>query len=67
MVASDLYVVDERAVADAILARTAVRQAVAVAELRAEQRVRRIRSFRRTREARSFRLTHGPLSAGRHG
>jgi hypothetical protein len=67
MVASDLYVVDERAVADAILARAAVRQAVAVSELRAEQRLRRIKSFRRTREARSFRLSHGSVAAGRRG
>ena len=67
MVAGSMYVVDERAVADAILARAAVRQAVAVAELRAEQRVRRIRSFRRTREARSFRLSHDAVTAGRRG
>ena len=67
MVDGSLYVVDDRAVADAILARAAVRQAVAVAELRAEQRVRRIRSFRRTQEARSFRLTHGPVAASRRG
>ena len=67
MVEGSLYVVDERAVAEAIVARAAVRQAVAVTELRAEQRMRRIRSFRRTREARSFRLTYGSLAAGRRG
>jgi hypothetical protein len=66
MVADSLYVVDERAVSDAILARARVRQVVAAPELRGERRQRPIRSFRRTRNARSFRLTSGPLGAATH-
>jgi hypothetical protein len=61
MVDSSLYVVDERAVANAILARAVVNQAVAAPELRNGRPDRQVRSFRRTRNARSFRLTSGPL------
>jgi hypothetical protein len=58
MVAESLYVVDERAVADAILTRAQLRQAVAAPELRGGVRRRspRVRSFRRSRAVRSFRL-----------
>jgi hypothetical protein len=63
MVRDSLYVVDERAVADAIFARAIVRRAVAAPELRSEQRERPVRSFRRTRDARSFRLTSGATVA----
>ncbi len=47
--------------ANAILARAAVNQAVAAPELRGGRPDRQVRSFRRTRNARSFRLTSGPL------
>jgi hypothetical protein len=63
MVAESLYVVDERAVADAIRARARLREAVAVPELRALGRPPRVRSFRRTRSARSFRLCGHPAGA----
>jgi hypothetical protein len=65
MVRDSLYVVDERAVADAIFARALVRHAVAAPELRSERRDPPVRSFRRTRDARSFRLTGG-AAAGHH-
>jgi hypothetical protein len=45
-------VVDERAVADAIVARAMVRQAGAEPPFRGGQRERQIRSFRRDPEAR---------------
>jgi hypothetical protein len=66
MVANSLYVVDERAVADAVLARAAVRRSVATAELRGQRR-RPIRSFRRARQVRSFRLTGGAVTAAHRG
>jgi hypothetical protein len=62
LVAESLYVVDEQSVADAIVARTRVRQTVAAPELRGVGRPRRLRSFRRTRSARSFRLTSHPAA-----
>jgi hypothetical protein len=62
MVAESLYVVDERAVADAILARARVREAVAAPSLRGTRRPSPVRSFRRTRSARSFRLTSHPAA-----
>ena len=62
MVRDSLYVVDEPAVADAIVARALVRHAVAAAELRSARREPPVRSFRRTRDARSFRLTGGPVT-----
>jgi hypothetical protein len=61
-----LYVVDERAVAKAIVARACVRETVADPVFRSERRPSMVRSFRRTHSARSFRLTNGPLAAGRH-
>jgi len=62
LVDDSLYVVDERAVAAAILARAAVRESVAAPEFRAEQGSRPVRSFRRARGAPSFRLTHGAMA-----
>jgi hypothetical protein len=66
MVASSLYVVDEQAVANAILARAAVHRAIAEPELRSSRSDRVVRSFRRTRNARSFRLMHGPAGVVHH-
>lgn len=66
MVASSLYVVDEQAVADAVLARAAVHRAIAEPELRSSRSHRIVRSFRRTRNARSFRLTHAPAGVAHH-
>jgi hypothetical protein len=66
MVADSLYVVDERALADAVLARARLRQIVAAPELRSDRRERPVRSFRRTRNARSFRLTGGAAGAAAH-
>ncbi len=66
MVASSLYAVDERAVANAIVARALVHRTVAAAEFRAERHEPPVRSFRRTRDARSFRLTAGPAATRHH-
>ncbi|HYF24725.1 MAG TPA: hypothetical protein VD931_03205 [Baekduia sp.] len=51
-----LYPVDEAAVAEAILARAAVRRAVPEVDLRASERREAVRSFRPDARARSFRL-----------
>jgi hypothetical protein len=51
-----MYVVDERAVADAIFARASVRVSVARASFRSEPAPPMVRSFRRDPHARSFRL-----------
>lgn len=51
-----MYVVDERAVADAILLRARVRVTLGEQAFRSEHRGPQIRSFRRDRDARSFRL-----------
>jgi hypothetical protein len=66
MVDESLYVVDEMAVANAVIARAMVRQAVAAPELRGERREVPIRSFRRTRSVRSFRITTGAPDVGHH-
>ena len=58
LVRESLYVVDERAVADAILARINARLLVPDLELRAGGRGAPVRSFRRDPAARSFRLSH---------
>jgi len=52
-----MYVVDERAVADAIVLRARVRATVGEQWFRSEHRGPEIRSFRRDRSARSFRLS----------
>ncbi len=56
LIADGMYVVDEAAVADAILARASVRATVANASFRTEVRPPQVRSFRRDDHARSFRL-----------
>jgi hypothetical protein len=55
MVLDSQYVVDERLVAAAILARTSTRSLVSEAEFRNDRRGPQVRSFRPTRQARSFR------------
>ncbi len=60
LIADSLYVVDARTVADAVLARAALRTAVAEASFRSEFRGPTARSFRRDPLARSFRLSHTP-------
>ena len=56
LVNGSLYVVDERAVALALVARAMTKDTVAQQEFRSEQRWAPVRSFRRERGARSFRL-----------
>lgn len=66
LISDDLYVVDPRAVADAILARAQVRSTVAGVAFRSELTAPVVRSFRRAPGARSFRLQRSvPLQ--RHG
>ena len=52
--------VDERAVADAIMLRSMARLVIPEQPFRSAAREPRIRSFRREREARSFRLCTTP-------
>jgi hypothetical protein len=56
LIGQSLYVVDERTVADAIVARAMVRRAVPEAAFRSGERGPQVRSFRRDQGARSFRL-----------
>lgn len=56
LINDDLYAVDERRVAEAIVARVALRGNVAEPELRNESRHPGVRSFRFDPRARSFRL-----------
>jgi hypothetical protein len=56
LIRESLYVVDERVVADAIVARTAVRAAVADSSFRSETAGMQDRSIRRDLGARPFRL-----------
>jgi hypothetical protein len=60
VVGESLYVVDELAVADAIMLRAKLRLVVADQSFRSATREPRPRSFRRDRDARSFRLTGSP-------
>jgi hypothetical protein len=53
-------VVDERAVADAIMLRAMARVVIPEQPFRSSTREPRIRSFRREREAKSFRLCTTP-------
>jgi hypothetical protein len=55
-----LYVVDEQAAADAIIARAMVRLTVAEPAFRSEHQGPPARSFRRDSGARSFRLSAAP-------
>jgi hypothetical protein len=61
LIAESLYHVDERAVAEAILARAVVRQTMPEVSFRSEHRGPLVRSFRRERDARSFRLAGSRL------
>ena len=60
LVRESLYVVDNVAVADAIVLRAMLRRTVPEPSSRSERRNSQARSFRRDRDARSFRLSHGP-------
>lgn len=55
-----LYVVDERAIAEAILLRAGVRQLIGEHSFRSDLRGPQVRSFRRDPRARSFRLASNP-------
>jgi hypothetical protein len=59
LIRDSLYVVDERAVAGAIVARAVTRQLVAEPTFRSDGRGPQARSFRRDPRARSFRLSNG--------
>jgi hypothetical protein len=65
-VRTSLYVVDEDAIAGAIIARAMVKQAVAEQSFRSEQRAMAVRSFRRDRSVRSFRLSAATALSGHH-
>jgi hypothetical protein len=56
LVSSSLYVVDEFAVAEAVILRAKTKQMIAEQSFRSECRLMPPRSFRRDRDARSFRL-----------
>ena len=56
VIRESMYVVDERAVADAIMLRAMARVMIAEPSFRSELRGPVGRSFRRDRDARSFRL-----------
>lgn len=66
LVHCSLYVVDERAVALALVTRSVIKETLPQQQFRSEQNRTQVRSFRRERVARSFRLcTRTPLAAGR--
>ncbi len=56
LIRDSLYVVDEAAVAEAIVMRTMARRLVPELSFRSSTRAPEVRSFRRHRGARSFRL-----------
>jgi len=60
LVRESLYVVDEQAVAHAILSRANARLLVADLAFRSDAATPRVRSFRRDPTARSFRLSQSP-------
>jgi hypothetical protein len=60
VVHKSLYVVDERAVADAIVLRAMAKLVIAEPCFRTEPRELQVRSFRPNRDARSFRLCSSP-------
>jgi hypothetical protein len=66
LIGDGLYVVDEVAVAGAVLARVHVRATVAAPDFRSDRRGPIARSFRRDRDARSFRLSGGPRLRAHH-
>ncbi|MDQ6816644.1 MAG: hypothetical protein M3018_04445 [Actinomycetota bacterium] len=66
LVHGSLYVVDERAVADALVARAMIKHSVPQQQFPSEERWSPVRSFRRERGARSFRLcVRTPAMSGR--
>lgn len=66
LVHGSLYVVDEREVASALMARAMIKHSLPQQQFRSEERWTPVRSFRRERRARSFRLcTRTPLVASR--
>ena len=66
LVHGSMYVVDERAVARALMARALIKESVPQQQFRSEQRWAPVRSFRRERGARSFRLcSRAPVAARR--
>jgi hypothetical protein len=60
LIRDSLYVVNESAVADAVVTRAMVRLVVAEPAFRSEHKGPQIRSFRRDPGARSFRLSRSP-------
>ncbi len=66
LVRESMYVFDERAIADAILMRAALRAVLPEATFRSGSCDRMVRSFRRDRDARSFRLSGGTHLRGQH-
>jgi hypothetical protein len=66
LIADGLYVVDDRAVAGAILSRAQLRATIAMPEFRSDRRGPVVRSFRRNRDARSFRLSGTPQLRTHH-
>lgn len=66
LIEDSLYVVDERAVADAILVRAQARLTLPDVAFRNERDSARVRSFRLEHEARSFRLGGRPRSRQLH-
>lgn len=60
LIEDSIYVVDEHAVAEAVLARASVRARVAEPSFRSETVPAVGRSFRRQRGVRSFRLASAP-------
>ena len=67
LIQGNMYAVDERAVAEAIVIRARLRATIARPTLVNERREVEVRSFRRDPRARSFRLarSHAPSSARR--
>jgi hypothetical protein len=64
LIEDSLYVVDERAIAEAILARQRVHATVAAPQFRSSERALEARWFRRGRSARGFRFA-GPTGLAR--
>jgi hypothetical protein len=66
LIAGSLYQVDERAVAQAIVARVMLRRTMPEVSFRSGERGPPVRSFRRERDARSFRLMGAPRPRVHH-
>lgn len=67
LVLDSQYVVDEAALADAIIARGTARRLVGGIAFRNDVRRPRVRSFRRTTQARSFRPPDSRMPRGARG